>query len=96
MGIDRDTVHYVAGLARLRLTEQELDELTDTMGTILEYVDKLNELDTTDIEPTSHVVDISGHLRPDRVEPGVTQEQALANAPDTKDGLFKVPRIIEE
>lgn len=88
-------VEHVANLARLEFNEEEKKKLAQQLGRILDYIDQLNELDTTDVEPTSHVIPIKNVLRPDVVKPSFTQEEALANAPSRTDGLFEVPKIIE-
>jgi aspartyl-tRNA(Asn)/glutamyl-tRNA(Gln) amidotransferase subunit C len=95
MAIDRETVKHVAVLARLAMTEAELDRFTEQLRAILDYVGKLNELDTSRVEPLSHALALKNVLRPD--EPGnpLPQKQALANAPDQEGGFFRVPRIIE-
>jgi aspartyl-tRNA(Asn)/glutamyl-tRNA(Gln) amidotransferase subunit C len=95
MKISRQEVEHVAKLARLELSEQEQEKLTDQLSNILTYVEKLNELDTKGIEPTSHVLDIRNVMREDRGVPGLAQDRALANAPDKASGHYKVPKIIE-
>jgi aspartyl-tRNA(Asn)/glutamyl-tRNA(Gln) amidotransferase subunit C len=88
-------VEHVAGLARLEFNEEEKKKLAEHLGKILDYIGKLNELDTTDVEPTSHVIAVKNVVRPDIVKPSLTREEALANAPSSVDGLFEVPKIIE-
>ena len=95
MKITKQEVEHVAKLARLELSEQEKEELTDQLSNILTYVEKLNELDTTGVEPTSHVLDISNVMRDDTAGESLTQELALANAPEKALGHYKVPKIIE-
>jgi len=95
MKITKQEVEHVAKLARLELSEQEKDKLTDQMSNILTYVEKLNEADTQGIEPTSHVLDIKNVMREDVPEESLSQERALANAPEKAAGHFKVPKIIE-
>jgi aspartyl-tRNA(Asn)/glutamyl-tRNA(Gln) amidotransferase subunit C len=89
--IDRDQVLHVARLARLRLTGEELERMPGELSHILEHVEKMNELDLDGIEPTSHVVELQNVLRADEPRPCLTQEQALAGAPDVADGGFRVP-----
>jgi aspartyl-tRNA(Asn)/glutamyl-tRNA(Gln) amidotransferase subunit C len=89
--IDRDQVLHVARLARLRLTEDELERMPGELSKILEHVEKMGELDLDDVEPTSHVVALQNVLREDEPRPCLTQEQALAGAPDVADGGFRVP-----
>jgi aspartyl-tRNA(Asn)/glutamyl-tRNA(Gln) amidotransferase subunit C len=93
--ISKQEVEHVAKLARLELSEAEKEKLTDQLSNILTYVEKLNELDTSGIEPTAHVLDIKNVMRDDAAAPSLPQEQALANAPDKAAGHYKVPKIIE-
>jgi len=95
MKITKKEVEHVARLARLELSEQDKEKLTDQLSNILTYVEKLNELDTTGVAPTSHVLDISNVMRSDTPEASLPQERALANAPDKAAGHYKVPKIIE-
>jgi aspartyl-tRNA(Asn)/glutamyl-tRNA(Gln) amidotransferase subunit C len=95
MKISKQEVEHVAKLARLALTDQERERLTDQLSNILTYVEKLNELETKGIEPTSHVLDISNVMRDDVPRDSLTQERALANAPEMAAGHYKVPKIIE-
>jgi len=95
MKITKQEVEHVARLARLELSEQDKDRLTEQMSNILTYVGKLNELDTTGVEPTSHVLDINNVMREDVAAESLSQERALANAPDKAAGHYKVPKIIE-
>ena len=89
--IDRDQVLHVAKLARLKLTDDEVDRMADELSKILEHVETMNELDLEGVEPTSHVVDLTNVLREDMPRPGLSREQALAQAPDAADGGFRVP-----
>lgn len=95
MKISKQEVEHVAKLARLDLPEAEKDKLTDQLSNILTYVEKLNELDTTGIEPTAHILDIKNVMRDDVAAPSLPRERALANAPDKAAGHYKVPKIIE-
>ena len=95
MKISKQEVEHVAKLARLELAEGEKDKLIDQLSNILTYVETLNGLDTKGVEPTSHVLDIKNVMRDDVSAPGLSQEQALANAPEKAAGHFKVPKIIE-
>ena len=95
MQITKQEVEHVARLARLELSEQEKEQLTDQLSSILTYVEKLNELDTKGVAPTSHVLDISNVMRDDVAALSLTQERALANAPEKAAGHYKVPKIIE-
>jgi len=95
MKISKQEVEHVAKLARLELSEQEKEKLTDQLSNILTYVETLNSLDTKGVEPTSHILDLKNVMRDDVAVQGLTQEQALANAPDKAAGHYKVPKIIE-
>ncbi|MFT9848847.1 Asp-tRNA(Asn)/Glu-tRNA(Gln) amidotransferase subunit GatC [Aneurinibacillus sp. REN35] len=93
--ISRNEVEYVAKLARLNLTEEEAVKYTEQLNSILEFAGKLNELDTGEVPPTSHVLDVSNVMRDDEVRPSVERAEALRNAPDEEDGQFKVPAVME-
>ena len=95
MKITQQEVEHVAKLARLDLSAQEKETLTQQLSNILTYVEKLNELDTKGVEPTSHVLDIKNVMRDDIMVPGLAQDRALANAPEKAAGHYKVPLIIE-
>ena len=95
MKITKKEVEHVARLARLEFSEQENEMYTDQLSNILTYVEKLNELDATGVEPTAHVLDIINVMRDDVVGENLTQERALANAPEKAAGHYKVPKIIE-
>ncbi len=95
MKITKQEVEHVARLARLELSEQEKEKLTDQLSNILTYVEKLNELDTSGVEPTAHVLDINNVMRDDVPGKSLSREMALANAPEKAGGHYKVPKIIE-
>ncbi len=95
MKITREQIEHVARLARLELTEQEKEMFTGQMDAILAYVDKLNELDTSDIVPTSHAVPMENAFREDVVAESFETDRALLNAPDRADNFFRVPKVIE-
>ncbi len=96
MKISKDDVTKVAELARLEVTEEETEIFTEQLGNILEYIEKLNELDTDNVEPTSHVLDISTPLREDKVVKWLSIEEVLQNAPESEDNFFVVPQVIED
>ena len=89
--IDRDQVLHVARLARLRVTEEDLERMPGELSKILEHVEKMDELDLDGVEPTSHVVDVTNVLRDDEPRPCLPRDKALAGAPDVADGGFRVP-----
>ncbi|MDQ0416113.1 aspartyl-tRNA(Asn)/glutamyl-tRNA(Gln) amidotransferase subunit C [Croceifilum oryzae] len=95
MAITKTEVEHVANLARLTLTEEETEQFTDQLNRILQMAEKLNELDTTGIEPTSHVLPMANVMREDEVRPSLPLEKVLLNAPDQKDGLVRVPAVFE-
>lgn len=94
MKITQEHVEHVAKLARLALSEEEKKKLSLQLSQILDYIETLNALDTSGVEPTSHVVPLSNIYREDRVRPCLSQEKALQNAPDSEEGFFRVPKII--
>ena len=94
--ITRKEVEHVARLARLELSEGEKDLMTAQLDRILGYMDKLNELDMSQVEPTSHVIPMVNVMREDEAKPSLSPDDALANAPDRETPYFRVPRIIED
>jgi aspartyl/glutamyl-tRNA(Asn/Gln) amidotransferase C subunit len=95
MKISQDEVRRVAALARLEFTPDEEQALTEQLNHILEYMDKLGQLDTSRVEPLAHVVDVVNAFREDRVVNRPNTEALLANAPAREKNFFKVPKIIE-
>ncbi len=93
--ITEKDVEYVAKLSRLKLKEDEMQKFTQQLNSILEYIDKLNQLDTSNIETTLQVVPLQNVRRKDIVKPSFPIEEVLKNAPDKERGYFKVPPIIE-
>lgn len=93
--INYETIEYVGILAKLELSEAEKEAAMEDMSRMLDYIDKLNELDTVGVEPMSHVFPVSNVFREDVVTNGDERDQTLANAPDSKDGAFKVPKTVE-
>ena len=89
--IDRDQVLHVAKLARLKVSDDEVDRMAEELSKILEHVETMNELDLEGVEPTSHVVDLTNVLREDVPRPCLSREKALEQAPDVADGGFRVP-----
>ena len=88
-------IKYAANLARISLTPDEEARLGSQLGDILGYVKKLEELDVSDVEPMAHAVPLENVLRADEVQPSISNEAALANAPKKANGLFVVPKIFE-
>ncbi|WP_027094523.1 Asp-tRNA(Asn)/Glu-tRNA(Gln) amidotransferase subunit GatC [Cohnella thermotolerans] len=95
MSITVKDVEHVANLARLELSEAEKEQFAGQLNAILEYAEKLNELNTEGIEPTSHVLPLYNVMREDEVRPSLPAEKALSNAPEEEDGHFKVPAVLE-
>ena len=98
MKITERDVLYVAALANLELTEPETAQFVGDLNSILSYMEKLNELDTSQVEPMAQVLyeaEETGTLRADQDRPGFTAETAIANAPESGAGQFKVPKVIE-
>lgn len=95
MSITTNDVQHVANLARLALTDEEKATFTSQLNAILKYADKLNELNTDGVEPTSHVLPLANVMRADEVRPSLPIEAVLRNAPDEEDGQIKVPAVLE-
>jgi len=94
--IDAQQVRKVAKLARLALTDAEIEEFTGQLGAILQYVEKMNELDTSNVEPLAHCLPIHNVFRADEVQESLGTEKTLANAPDRDGSFFRVPKILED
>jgi len=94
--ISKEDIEHIASLGRLHLTEGEKELFGSQLSSILDYMEKLNELDTTEVAPTSHVLPLSNVMRDDVPGPSIPREDALMNAPDHTDKFFRVPKIIEQ
>jgi aspartyl-tRNA(Asn)/glutamyl-tRNA(Gln) amidotransferase subunit C len=94
MKITKKEVEHVANLARLSLSEDELEKMTDQLDTILLYMDKLNELDTQQIKPTTHVFSVSNAFREDIVQESLSQADAVKNGPQQNGEFFQVPKVL--
>lgn len=92
--IDREQVHKVANLARLELTAEEEEKFTTQLGSILEYIEQLSELDVTDVLPTTRAIDVSNITREDNLQPYPEREAILSSAPEQEGDFFKVPKIL--
>ena len=95
MKITKEQVEHVAKLARLAITEEEKAIFSEQLSSILTYVEQLNRLDTSKVEPTSHVISMQNVFREDRVKDSLPREEVLAGAPEASEEFFRVPRIIE-
>ncbi|SEQ46292.1 Asp-tRNA(Asn)/Glu-tRNA(Gln) amidotransferase subunit GatC [Piscibacillus halophilus] len=93
--ISKDQVKHVANLARLAITEKEAEKYSEQLSDIIDFSEQLNELDTSNVEPTTHVLDMKNVLRKDEPKEWISKEDALKNAPDQQDGQFKVPSILD-
>lgn len=96
MAVDRGVVDYVAELAKLRLEEGEKDALAEQLGRILDYVEQLAAVDISDVPPTKHVLGATNIDRPDTPHECLSQERALANAPQADEGHFVVPKVLPD
>ncbi|MEN9936292.1 MAG: hypothetical protein RLZZ387_2871 [Chloroflexota bacterium] len=96
MSLTNDQVAHVARLARLRLSPEELEKMREQLSNILDHFELLQELDVSDVAPTAQVTDMQNVMRADVVRPSLAREEALANAPDQQDGMFRVKGIFEE
>jgi aspartyl-tRNA(Asn)/glutamyl-tRNA(Gln) amidotransferase subunit C len=94
--LTRAEVEHVARLARLALTDDELDALTPELGKILEHAAQVSALDTEGVPPTAHPLPLANVFRPDVARPGLARDEVLAEAPAAEDGRFRVPRILGE
>ena len=94
MKISQKEVLHVAQLARLDIAEGDVDRLADQIGTILDYVDTLNQVDTTGVPATSHAITLTNAFREDQVQDHLDPQDSLANAPEKEDGAFVVPKVL--
>ena len=96
MHLTTDEVRHVAELAKLALTEAEVEEYTQQLSAILDYADRLRAVDTSDVPPTPYVLPLQNVMRADEPAPSLTNEEALVNAPDSEDGFFRVRAVFED
>lgn len=94
MAVTRKDVEHIAELARLKFADAEIDSYTEQLNEILNYMEKLNELDTENVEPLSHPVEGNNVFREDGVKPSIPTEEALKKAPEKDEQFFRVPKII--
>jgi aspartyl-tRNA(Asn)/glutamyl-tRNA(Gln) amidotransferase subunit C len=94
MSLSEKDVQYVAKLARLQVTDEEIGRYTQQLANILGYVEQLSKLDTANVEPLTHPLDVKNVFRPDEIRPSLTQAEVLSNAPEPQSGHFKVPKIM--
>jgi aspartyl-tRNA(Asn)/glutamyl-tRNA(Gln) amidotransferase subunit C len=96
MALTIEEVRHVAQLARLRLSDDELDQMRTDLSRILDYIDMLKEVDVANVAPTSQVTELFNVMREDEVRPSLPAEDVLANAPEQQDGMFRIKAIFEE
>lgn len=94
--LTREEVLHIAKLAKLHLSEDEIKTYQEQLGRILEYFKKLQELDTSHVEPMKHVLEVHNVFRADEPRPSVSAEEALKNAPKRRDDFFEVPKVVEK
>ena len=94
MSVSIDDVKYIAELARLKFAEGDLRQLANELNSILTYMEKLDELDTNEVEPMTHVLDVKNVFRKEGVAQRITHDEALKNAPDADNEYFRVPKVI--
>lgn len=95
MRLTNSEVEHIATLSRLELSDAERERAAAELSQIIGYFEALSELDTENVEPTMHALPIENVLRADEVRPGLSREAALQNAPESADGMFQVPRVVE-
>ncbi|GMQ56872.1 Asp-tRNA(Asn)/Glu-tRNA(Gln) amidotransferase subunit GatC [Vallitalea sediminicola] len=95
MKITKEQVEHVANLARLNLTEEEKEQMTTDMEVIIEFANRINEINIDNINPTAHIIPINNVFREDIVNPSFSRDELLSNAPNRANGCFSVPRIVE-
>ena len=95
MNVDKETLRRIAHLARLEVQPEEEDALVASLTEVLTWMEQLNELDTTGVEPLTHLTEVVGGLREDVAVETLTHEQALVNAPKRDDDYFRVPKVLE-
>ncbi len=95
MAISKDTIKYVAHLARIELKPEELEKFSGQLSGIIDFIDQLKSVDTSKVSPTSHILPLSNVLRDDYSRPSLAVDKVLGNAPQAKDTSFGVPKVIE-
>ena len=95
MSIDKDTVKHISKLARISLNDKKVDSLSKDLSSIIKFIEKLNKLDTDDVEPLTSIIDASLKSRKDEIRDGKIRDQILKNSPENNDEFFVVPKVIE-
>jgi aspartyl-tRNA(Asn)/glutamyl-tRNA(Gln) amidotransferase subunit C len=96
MSVSLKEVEKIAGLARLHITQEEKKKYTEQLNLILDYMEQLNQVDTSDVEPLSHPLELTNVFREDEIRPSLPVDKALKNAPDKSGNYFKVPKVISK
>lgn len=96
MKLDRETVEHIAALARIGLSEEEIELMREQLSSILDHIASLQDVDTDDIPPTAQVIQLQNVMRDDVVQPSLPREAVLANAPATEDGYLKVNAVLDQ
>lgn len=94
MAISEEQVRHVALLARLELSDDQVEQIGGELNSILEHIDEIQQLDLEGVEPTAHPLDVVNMTRVDAIRPGLSQEDALKNAPEVENGSFVIPQIV--
>lgn len=94
MELTKELINHIAELAHLKLTDEEIKKFQKELSQILDYVNQLNEVDTSNVDPLHHPLPITNVFREDKVKKSIEREEALKNAPDSTDEFFKVPKVI--
>jgi aspartyl-tRNA(Asn)/glutamyl-tRNA(Gln) amidotransferase subunit C len=94
MAISEEQVRHVALLARLELSDDEIEQIGGDLNSILEHIDEIQQLDLEGVEPTAHPLDVVNMTRKDVIKPGLSQDDALKNAPEVESGSFVIPQIV--
>ena len=95
MSIDKDTVKHISKLARISLNDKKVESLSKDLSSIIKFIEKLNKLDTDDVEPLTSIIDASLKSRKDEIRDGKIRDQILKNSPENNDEFFVVPKVIE-
>ena len=95
MSIDKETIKHISKLARISLDEKQVDNLSKDLSSIIKFIEKLNKLNTDDIEPLTSIIDASLRFRKDEILEGKIREQILKNSPEKNDEFFVVPKVVE-
>ncbi len=95
MSLDKKTIAKVASLARIKVSDEDIEKYGPQLSNIIDFIEQLNEVDTDNVEPLANVVDIAPRVREDKVTDGGYQKEILANAPEELEGFFVVPKVVE-